>query len=254
VLPPDDSQNACRLRIFTPAMELPMAGHPTVGTAVMLARLGRIPRSGSVRFEEGVGPVGVTMAERSGGRLQATMSQPAPHFGPIIDDREGIAALVSLDADDLLSDFPVQAVSSGVPFVYIPVQSLEAAGRARVRLDLWEQMLKDSDAPHIFVFTTETVHQEATVHGRMFAPAMGITEDPATGAASGPLGAYLVRYGMVAQQQSRAILSEQGIEMGRPSFIHIVVELSGEAITSVTVGGGCVYMGEGQFTLPDDIA
>jgi trans-2,3-dihydro-3-hydroxyanthranilate isomerase len=99
--------------------------------------------------------------------------------------------------------------------------------------------------PEVFVFTREVEGAGSTVHSRMFAPGMGITEDPATGAASGPLGSYLVRYGLVPRGPAAEVVSEQGIEMGRPSYVRIRIERRGEEITAVRVGGQCHFMGEG---------
>ena len=109
--------------------------------------------------------------------------------------------------------------------MYVVVNSLEAIQRIRLRIDRWEDDLAGTNAENIFVTTTETVHLGSTVHSRMFAPTLGISEDPATGSASGPLGAYLLKYGLA---QGGDMVSEQGFEMGRPSFIHIEVRRSGD--------------------------
>jgi trans-2,3-dihydro-3-hydroxyanthranilate isomerase len=127
----------------------------------------------------------------------------------------------------------------------VPLRSLDAARRARPRADLIESASGGGVPPELFVFTREVEHEGSTVHSRMFAPAIGITEDPATGAASGPLGCYLVRHGLVTGAAADAIVSEQGVEMGRPSFVRIRIETEGENITAVRVGGQCHYMGEG---------
>ncbi len=241
VMPATDARCDYRVRIFTPDMELPMAGHPTVGTAFVLQRQGVITAPSRVTFQEGVGPVPVELA-LDGDKVAVTMAQPLPAFGAEYDDRAVIADMLSLTEDDLLPDCPVQAVSTGVPFVYVPVKSLDAIGRASVKVDVWQHLLADGPAPHVYAFTLETVHDTSTVHSRMFAPLMGIPEDPATGAASGPLGAYLVRYGLA---KPGVIINEQGIEMGRPSEITIGIDTDGEAFTGVRVGGRCVYMGHG---------
>ena len=125
---------------------------------------------------------------------------------------------------------PIQVVSSGLPFLYVVVKSLAAMKRVSLRLDKWRTHLARSGADQIFVTTTETEYEGSTVRSRMFAPALGIIEDPATGSASGPLGAYLLKYGLV---QSGEMVSEQGIEMGRPSFIHIRVERKGRRLCSL---------------------
>lgn len=246
VLPPDDPKHDWRVRIFTPGSELPMAGHPTVGTSFVLAREHLIPRDTretTIVLEEGVGPVPVRIEFEGGESSFAEMTQPLPTFGPAIEDRASAALMLSLEESDLEADLPVQVVSCGVPFMYVPLRSLDAARRARPRADLMERVAEEQGIPpEVFVFTREVEHEGSTVHSRMFAPGLGITEDPATGAASGPLGCYLVKHGVLPAGD---IVSEQGIEMGRPSFIHIRIEIEGDAITAVRVGGRCHFAGEG---------
>ncbi|HEX8189012.1 MAG TPA: PhzF family phenazine biosynthesis protein [Pyrinomonadaceae bacterium] len=249
VLPPDDPRHDWRVRIFTPGSELPMAGHPTVGTAFVLAREHLIPRGGretNVVFEEGVGPVPVRVEFEGGEPSFAEMRQPLPTFGPRLDDRRAVARMLSLEESDLESDLPVEVVSCGVPFLYVPLRGLDAARRARPRVDLIERAADEHGVPPaVFVFTREVEGAGSTVHGRMFAPGLGIAEDPATGAASGPLGCYLVSYGLVEGARAAEIVSEQGIEMGRPSYVRIGIERQGEEVTAVRVGGQCHFMGEG---------
>ena len=244
VLPPEQGGDF-RVRFFTPKRELPLAGHPTVGTADVLHREGIISAPGSVTFEEGVGPITVIL----GGDGIITMQQPIPEFGTVVDNRAQIADMLSLQAGDLHPDHPVQVVSAGVPFLYVPVKTLETMGRLSLRRDMWDRLHAEMNIPDIFAFTMETQLPGSTVHSRMFAPSMDISEDPATGAASGPLGAYLVQRGMVAAARSKAIISEQGIEMGRPSLIHIGVTLDDGQIKRVTVGGRSVYMGSGKLVI-----
>lgn len=250
VFPPADPGADFRLRIFTPAAELPMAGHPTVGTAYLLARLGALgPIAGAktIVFEEGVGPIAVTVrADAQGDPGEVWMNQPIPQFLDIIEDRAVIAEILSLSAADLHEDAPAQVLSSGEPFLFVMLNSLEAIQRIRLRIDLWENVLAGTNAENIFVATTETVHQSSTVHSRMFAPVLGIAEDPATGAASGPLGAYLLRYGLA---RGGDLVSEQGFEIGRPSTIRIRVRRSGSAFSEVAVGGQSVYVGYGALII-----
>ena len=158
-----------------------------------------------------------------------------------------VAALLSLEPALIRNDVPVQVVSSGVPFLYIPLVSLDAIGQVRLRMDVWEQHIRDAD---VFTFTMETVSAYTDVHSRMFAPTMNIREDPATGAASGPLGAYLVRYGLVSADQGENLVGEQGQEMGRPSFIGIHVTSDGETISGVEISCLAVIVGEGQLWMP----
>lgn len=248
VLPPDDPRHNYRVRIFTPAQELPMAGHPTVGTSFVLAREQMIDCSRdetTITLEEGVGPIPVRIEFRDGQPAYAEMSQPLPQFGPRFDERRTVAEMLSLDADDIDDALPVEVVSCGVPFLYVPLKSLDAARRARPRAEVMERALAGVVPPEVFIFTREVERAGSTVHSRMFAPPLGIVEDPATGAASGPLGCYLVKYGVVKSDGVAAIVSEQGLEMGRPSFIKIRIEKNGDAISGVKVGGQSHYMGEG---------
>jgi trans-2,3-dihydro-3-hydroxyanthranilate isomerase len=158
--------------------------------------------------------------------------------------------MLSLEEADVDTSLPLEVVSCGVPFLFVPLRTLDAARRARPRADLIEQVAGDGVPPQVFVFTREVENASSTVHSRMFAPSFGITEDPATGAASGPLGCYLVRHRLVECDAAAEIVSEQGIEMGRPSFIRIRIERQGDEITAVRVGGQCHFMGEGFIEIP----
>ena len=250
VFPPTQPKNDFRLRIFTPAAELPMAGHPTVGSAYLLAKLGRTgdtARASTITFEEGVGPIEVTIhRDQQGNPAEVWMRQPIPQFLDILRDRAAIAEILSLREDDLVADAPLQVLSSGLPFLFVVVQSLQAMASVRLQIDKWQDRLAGTNAQNIFVTTTETQFPGATVHSRMFAPALGVAEDPATGSASGPLGAYLLHYGLVSDGE---LVSEQGVEMGRPSFIRIRVERRGDSFTEVAIGGACAYMGHGTLLL-----
>jgi trans-2,3-dihydro-3-hydroxyanthranilate isomerase len=254
VLPAQEPGHAYQIRIFTPAIELPMAGHPTIGTTFILARkhlIDLVEPETAILLEEGVGPIPVTLQIQDGTYQHIRMQQPLPTFGTQFSDRETIAQMLSIDISAIDASLPIEVVSCGVPFLYVPLTSLQAIRSIRLRHDIWERKLKDTEAPQIFVFTQETELAGSTVHSRMFAPAMGVSEDSATGAASGPLGCYLVRHDRVGHARTVEIVSEQGIEMGRPSIIHITIEREGQQITGVYVGGQCHFMGEGFIELPD---
>ncbi len=250
LFPPEDRARDYRLRIFTPAAELPMAGHPTVGAAYMLAWLGKVESAhgvGKLVFEEGVGPIAVTIEFHADGRPHLVwMRQPLPQFLDIFHERGEIADMLSLTESDLIEGAPMQVVSSGLPFLYVPVNSLAAVKRVELKLDPWRRLLAGSAAENVFVTTTETVHANAAAHSRMFAPALGISEDPATGSASGPLGAYLLRYGLA---QANCMVCEQGFEMGRPSIIQVRIARRGADIARVEIGGQCVAMGYGRLLI-----
>jgi len=254
VLPPDDAANDYRVRIFTPGQELPMAGHPTVGTTYVLAREHMIARGEDgaeteIKLEEGVGTIPVRIEWREGAARFIEMRQPRPVFGARVADLQAVAEMLSIEPEEIAAtNLPLEVVSCGVPFLYVPVKSLRAVRNIKFRVDVWESRLKTIVPPEVFVFTREVEFAGSTVHSRMFAPGMGIWEDPATGGASGPLGCYLVRHGVVGCEGGRAdITSEQGIEMGRPSFIKIRIGREGEEITDVRVGGECRFMGEGYL-------
>lgn len=255
VFPPVKETNTRKLRIFTPQMELPMAGHPTIGSAYVLASSGAVPTKEGINewvFEEEVGEIQVRVIKEDGQVATVEMKQPLPSFSEVFHDRQLAAELLSLNEQDLHPDFPVQTVSTGVPFLFIPLVSLEAMRKIRFRLDVWQQHFSENpDTQHIFVFSPETEDSNSTVHSRMFAPAMGIAEDPATGAASGPLGAYLVEHGVVpaAANGVHAIRSEQGYEMGRPSTIDITITGNSGHIEDVKIGGSSVAIGNGQLFL-----
>ena len=215
-----------RIRIFSPTRELPFAGHPTIGTAFVLADA----RDATLRLEEQVGTLEVTVRDGF-----TEMEQPLPTFEPVAE-RDAVAASISLDAADLEPALPIEIGSSGVRFMFIAVKTLDAVKRASPR----------GLAQAAYIFTAETVEPGSTVHGRMYAPWPGVVEDPATGSANGPLGAYLVRHGL---SDGTRIVSEQGFEMGRRSLLYVRVGRSGDRITSVHVGGRCVIAGGGWLDL-----
>lgn len=250
VLPPEDPSNDYRVRIFTPGNELPMAGHPTIGTSFILA-LEQMIELGSeettVKLEEGVGTISVRLEFKQGRPNLIWMQQPLPTFGPRLENVGGVAEMLSTAPDAIETGWPIQVVSCGVPFLYVPLKDLRAIRSVRFRLDVSERVMAGLDVTEVFVFTTETELEGSSVHSRMFAPALGIYEDPATGAASGPLGCYLVHYQVFPGNTRSEFISEQGIEMGRPSIVKIIIEKAGEEFKNVLVGGQCHFMGEGYL-------
>ena len=254
VLPPKVAAHTRRLRIFTPATELPFAGHPTVGTAFVLATIGEIALESEVTgivFEEGVGPVPVTVRGSKGQPQFAQLSvAQLPEFGGDMPSIEIIAAALSLEPEDILTgDAAPQVVSCGVPFLFVPVASRAALGRARMRRDLWETHLAESAGPQTFVFCYDPELPGSHIRSRMFAPAMGIEEDPATGAAASALSGYLASRDGTAEG-TLAWTVEQGFEMGRPSLLEIEADKAGGEITAVRVGGRSVMVSEGSMEIP----
>jgi trans-2,3-dihydro-3-hydroxyanthranilate isomerase len=253
ILPPECPDTAVRMRIFTPGAELPIAGHPTIGSTFALARAGVIA-SGSPRFVFGLGagPTPVRLAWRESELSFAWMRQPLPVFSDPIRNRALAAAALGLESSDLADEaLPVQTVSCGVPFVYVPVGTRSAVDRASLRPSAYHELMQQaSGAGGVFVFSPEPAADAATVYSRNFAPGVGIAEDPATGIASGPLGCYLVRHGVVKPERAGAILSLQGVKMGRPSHVHVALDVERDDIRSVEVGGEAVLAGEGTLYIP----
>jgi trans-2,3-dihydro-3-hydroxyanthranilate isomerase len=251
VLPSERADTGVRMRIFTPGDELPMAGHPTIGSTFALARTGVIAR-GQERFVFGlgVGPVPVALTWKGDDLTFVWMTQSNPVFGDPMTDPAGIAAALSLPEGAVTgTGLPMQAVSCGVPFLFVPLTTRSAVDSVSVNRPAFDGLLRSSgsQAHGIFVFSSQRGDDHATVYSRMFAPELGVMEDPATGSASGPLGCYLVRHGVVTPADALAMLSLQGANMGRPSHVHIAIGVSGGEIVSVRVGGEAVLAGEGTL-------
>jgi trans-2,3-dihydro-3-hydroxyanthranilate isomerase len=254
VLPAEAPGTDIRIRIFTPGSELPMAGHPTIGTAFALAHEGIITRGqAGIVFGEGIGPVPIDLEWRDGQLTFAWMTQPSPTFGPPLDDLGALAAAIGLEERDIrATGLPAQEVSSGAPFIFIPVGTRAAIDRAipdvRAMRQLFERL--GTEAHGVYLFSSEAGPDQATTYSRMFAADLGIAEDPATGGAGGPLGAYLVRHGVVPAARGMRILNLQGVKMQRPSFIHISIDPSGPSPARPRVGGTAVIAAEGTLNVP----
>jgi trans-2,3-dihydro-3-hydroxyanthranilate isomerase len=168
------------------------------------------------------------------------MDQPLPTFSGTTISRKAAADALGLAVEEVRSDVPIQIGSSGVPFLFVPLANMKAVRRARRPNGL------DGS---VYVFAMSAERSGSHVHGRMFAEGLGVAEDPATGSAQGPLGAYIVAHELVQAAPTTRIRSEQGFEIGRPSILDIEVDRFGTAITAVRVGGRCVPMGAGWLEL-----
>ena len=252
VFPPEQGGDA-RMRIFTPGEELPMAGHPTIGSTFALAMEGMIARHRErFVFELGVGPIPVSLEWTADGDLAFVwMTQPPPTFGGEIRNREALAAAVGIEERALLANLPVQVVSCGVPFLFVPIATRAAVDAVSVDRRALRRVFESDrlDEVPVFFFTTEKGPDGSTVYSRMLAPGFGIPEDPATGGASGPLGCYLLRHDIVTADEAREMVSLQGVAMGRPSRIHISIDGEQDRITRVRVGGRSVLVGHGELVV-----
>lgn len=258
VLPSEKPEALRRLRIFTPTKELPLAGHPVVGTWNLLARLGFIenaPENGTIEIQHelGVGVLPVEIEFENSSPKKVTMTQRKFTPGEIVSDENllrTIAEAFNFTPADFQPHAPVQVCGTGVDFLIIPVLSLEVLKNSRANAAKLEELLK-SFPGEFSLFTWETLEENSLIHTRMYAPEFGITEDPATGSAAGTLGGYIVHHGLfeehIQKEGALRFTIEQGDFMQRPS--RIAVEITGEkgAVEKVRVGGASVVIAKGEI-------
>lgn len=251
VLPPENPAHTRRLRLFTPTMELPFAGHPTVGTALILAetgRLGPIDRRLDIVFEEGAGPVPVAIERSDDGRLTAILTSPrTPSRLPAVLDPAILAAAIGLKEAQLEPGIASAVYSAGVSFAIIPVRR-DYLSKARLDLSVWRHDLARTSAQHLYLVALDDWAAGREARVRMFAPEMGILEDPATGAAAAAFVGFLVDRQRPADGSVRWTLS-QGTELGRPSRIEIGADIADGKLAAARVGGTAVLMSRGVFEL-----
>jgi trans-2,3-dihydro-3-hydroxyanthranilate isomerase len=261
VLPAERPDTDLRLRIFTPGEELPMAGHPTVGTVFALARAGVVaPPVTSMTVGLTLGPTPVSLVWRQDELRFVWMTQLLPTFGEPLGDSAAAAASLRLPPASVNdTGLPVQVVSCGVPFLFIPLTGRRAVDSAifdAVAYGAFRHAAGVEDLP-IFLFSPEAGADDGTVYSRMFAAAVGVSEDPATGGACGALGGYLVKNKVVTLDRAGAMLNVQGVKMGRPSCIHIAsAPTAARSRASGSVGnrcwrarGRCISKGFGLWAL-----
>ena len=248
IFPSERPDTDIRMRIFTPWNEMPMAGHPTIGSTFALAKSGVIT-PGAKRFVFGlnIGPIPVDLEWTEGDLSFAWMTQRPPTFGPVVSQRDVVASALGLETKDL-ADLPVQEVSCGLPFLFVALRDHQTVDKAKSDAAGFGRICDACglDLP-IFLFALGGPSPSDTVYSRMFAPDFGIVEDPATGGASGPLGCYLVEHGLVTGDAAQQIVSSQGVAMGRASRIHVSIGGGPGAIDRVQVGGVSVLVGRGEL-------
>ena len=252
------SEGATRkVRIFTPGAEVPLAGHPTIGTWWLLAELGQVnlPDTGITRItqETGAGILPVDIHSKDGAPDKVVMVQTLPEFSGSMEDTVRLATCLGADQDAVLRDPKPQVVNTAIPQLMIPFRSLtdlQALPSGGSGADL-TQLVREVGSECAMCYTLETVDPNATVHCRMFAPGIGVPEDPATGSAAGALGAYLVQYGIVKPEHGVAkIVVEQGLEIERPSRIEVEISVSDQnEITEVRVGGKALTIIKGEVNI-----
>ena len=251
VLPARDTRAVARVRIFTPAAELPFAGHPVIGTTFALARQRRIRAEdvSPIQLELGIGLVPVDLQFEGEELSFAWMHQPKPRFSAWSGDRERLAAALGLTLDELAGELPIERGSAGVPFVYIPVRDRAALAKARPGGDLVDALQDDSAHVGAYLFTLDG---ESSARARMFGQALGMVEDPATGSAAGPFGVYLLRHGAQRpdERDECRLRVAQGVEMLRPCAISVAITGTEDDVRSVRVGGSSVVVAEGRVMAP----
>jgi trans-2,3-dihydro-3-hydroxyanthranilate isomerase len=248
VLPPATAAHRARLRIFTPATELPFAGHPTVGTAVLLNRIDGGSGARTITVEEGIGPVRCAAeaidAERGRARFDVPrLPSEAGAAGPV----SAIAAALGLATGDIGFDgFVPTRWSAGVPFTFVPLCGLDAMKRARVDPTGWDAGFGQDGHAAAYLFCRQTVAAERAFHARMFAPRMGVHEDPATGSAAAAFAGVVARFDAFSDGDHELGI-EQGLEIGRPSLIRLSLSIRERRLVAAGIGGEAIVVSEGMI-------
>ncbi|MFW9768331.1 MAG: PhzF family phenazine biosynthesis protein [Candidatus Thorarchaeota archaeon] len=232
-----------KVRIFTPALEISFAGHPTLGTAYVMKNKGLIKEhQETALLQLGIGPTPVEILDED----LIQMTQQKPEFKRSNDSEDKIASAIGLTTDDINSKYPIQIVSTGFPYLIVPITNLESLKKAHPPI---AQELRNLSHHEILAFSTETEFSDSHVHARMFAPDAGVPEDPATGSAAGPLGAYVEKHRILENHRiGEPILIEQGFEIKRPS--QLVAKVPDKNMSAVLVSGKVRLIAEGAFYLP----
>jgi len=238
--------NTYPVRIFTPEHEVPFAGHPVLGTAFVIREMIMKHPENEIVLDLQVGLVPVSYCLEIGKPSVFWMKQPEPVFGKTFEPAE-VAQALSLPESALDTRFPIEEVSTGLPFIIIPIQSREAVKAARISMDIYEKLISTSEAKALYLFCNEPYDPENTLNARMFGPYYGIAEDPATGSAGGCLMAYLHK-NQYDSELPPVVMIEQGYEINRPSLIYGKVEENGGKIT-VEVGGSVFQVAKGELVV-----
>jgi len=254
---PPEKDGDCKVRIFTPARELPFAGHPLVGSAFVAVserNVEWVEPFTTVKMETGAGLIPATVKITEGAPGKTTMNQPLPRIKNDIQDWAAFAGALCVPASEIEgTGLPIQILFNGLTVILVPLKSLSAIQNMEADFSALKRTAAQYDAETVLTFALETVQAESTVHCRVFAPGAGVFEDPATGSANGPLGFYLVHHGKVKPGSAGVahIRSEQGFEMKRPSILDIEVAMDegGKTPSAVRVGGNVVISGRGEIFL-----
>ena len=241
---PDPRDGGYDVRIFTPKKELPFAGHPTLGTAFVLQQEIIREKVDRVILNLAVGQIPVTFNYHNESADILWMRQNPPSFGQVLS-AESLANVLNLEPDEIDANFPIQEVSTGVPFIIVPLKTLASLKKAQVNLDKYFELVDTMEAKEILIFCPETYSDLNDLSVRVFAHSLGIPEDPATGSANGCLAGYLVEYAYYGEGKID-VRVEQGYEIERPSLL-LLQAAQNEGKIEVLVGGKVVMVAKGEF-------
>ena len=250
VFPAKSPEAVANVRIFTPTTELPFAGHPTLGTAFLLAAIDaiKLPEDKTISLELKSGLVRVTLDMKDAHKGRATMEQPVPQSRGTLSEISNLATSLGLVADDI-APFPPEALANAVSFLIVGLKSIRVLERARPNGVLLENLLKKINVNGVICFSTETVESGSQVQVRAFFPGIGINEDPATGSAQGPLAAYLFKHGLLKKGNRCRVMAEQGYQIGRPSKLTTTFEVHEGVMNNIKVSGDVILVAKGEFML-----
>jgi trans-2,3-dihydro-3-hydroxyanthranilate isomerase len=232
------------VRIFTPQKELPFAGHPTLGTAYIIQQEIIQKPLEQVILNLGVGQIPVTWTQDEDGDEIFWMRQNNPEFYHTLEANL-VAEVLGLEVSEIDPKFPIQEVSTGIPFILVPLKNLAALKKAKVNLEKYSKLMEITHSTEIFVFSPEPYSPENQISARMFAPSLGIPEDPATGSANGCLAGYLIQHSYFEKDQID-LKVEQGYEINRPSILYLKAKKVSDKI-EVMVGGKVVKVAKGEL-------
>lgn len=245
-----NEKNKKNIRIFTPSSEVDFAGHPNIGAAMLLARIGEYSdeKQIDIIFKEKVGDVPIRINFENSVPQNAELSTaklPEKGASPPLEE---IAKVISLDISDIITTESPMSFSCGLPFLFVPITSIEKLKQASLNQEHWKNYISQTWAPQIYLFTTETKLATSDFHARMFAPALGISEDPATGSAAAALAGYISE-NIGKNDGTFTYVIEQGFEINRPSIIEMSFTQKNQKIESVKIRGNAVIFSEGKIIL-----
>ncbi len=247
--PQSDDADFC-VHFFTAATRVPFSGHPALGTAYVLAKEGRFDLREPitpVTAETEIGLVKIQLHVEGDDIGQVVLTEKRPVFGEAFEALSELAAGLNIPIDDLLEEpLPIQRVSTGLPALIVPLDSLQTVQDVRPHHPILDEVCTKAQTDCILIYSLETIRRDATAHVRVFAPPLGVEEDSATGSANGALGAYLVRHREIPVQPNTTIACEQGFEIGRPSLVHVSINTTADEML-IQVGGQVMRSVDGHI-------